>query len=154
MDDKKRIMDLVKEGRISVEEALRLIEAMGTDKPGSKTPPPSAPASPGYAYTTVTTSQPAHRGIAKMIRIVIDGEDVRLKVNVPASLAKFAANFIPPEAKAQINAQGIDLAGILDMLKGDLPEGKLVDIEINDMAKMSGGESRMSGPMKVMIEVL
>lgn len=150
MDDKKRIMDLVKEGRISVEEALKLIEAMG----GSKPTPPTAPASPGYAYTTVTTQQPAAKGIAKMIRIVIDGEDVKVKVNVPASLAKFAANFIPPDAKAQINAQGIDLVGILDMLKGDLPEGKLVDIEINDMAKMSNGETPMSGPMKVMIEVL
>lgn len=41
MQDKKRIMDMVKEGRITAEEAIRLLEAM--DSSASKT------ASSGYA---------------------------------------------------------------------------------------------------------
>ncbi len=144
MEDKKRIMDMVKEGKITVEEALRLLEAMDLG--------PKAP-SPGYAYAAATAAPPS-RGIAKMIRIVVDGQDVKVKVNLPAALAKFAASFIPPEAKQQLSSQGIDIAGILDMLKGELPEGRLVDVEISDMAKVSEGESEMTGPMKVMIEVL
>ena len=146
MEDKKRIMDMVKEGRISVEEALRLIEAM--DKPQAK------PAhSPAYAYNQATATAPA-KGIAKMIRIIVDGQDVKVKVNVPASLAKFASNFIPVDAQNQLASQGIDIAGILDMLKGELPEGRLVDVEINDIAKVGDTNGKMSGPMKVLIEVV
>lgn len=144
MEDKKRIMDMVKEGRISVEEALRLIEAM--DQPQPKAAPRA-----GMAYAAAAA--PA-RGIAKMIRITIDGQDVKVKVNVPASLAKFASNFIPVDAQNQLASQGIDLAGILDMLKGELPEGRLVDVEINDIAKVGDTGGKMSGPMKVLIEVV
>lgn len=147
MEDKKRIMDMVKEGKITVEEALRLLEAMESGRPKAATP------SAGYAYAVATTPPPA-KGIAKMIRIVVDGEDVKVKVNVPAALAKFASNFIPADAQSQLAAQGIDIAGILDMLKGELPEGRLVDVEISDVAKVSDGESKISGPMKVLIEVV
>ena len=84
---------------------------------------------------------------------MVDGEDVKVKVNVPASLAKFATNFIPADAQHQLASQGLDIAGILDMLKGELPEGRLVDVEINDVSKVDG-DSKMSGPMKVLIEVV
>ncbi|WP_299431320.1 hypothetical protein [uncultured Meiothermus sp.] len=147
MEDKKRIMEMVKEGKITADEAIRLLEAMDTGQP--KTASPSA----GYAYAVATTPPPA-RGIARMIRIVVEGEDVKVRVNVPAALAKFASNFIPPEAQRQLSSQGIDIAGILDMLKGELPEGRLVDVEISDVAKVSDGESKISGPMKVLIEVV
>lgn len=147
MEDKKRIMDMVKEGKITAEEAIRLLEAMDSGRP--QTAAPSA----GYAYAVATTPPPP-KGLAKMIRIVVDGEDVKVKVNVPAALARFASNFIPPEAKQQLNAQGIDIAGILDMLKGELPEGRLVDVEISDVAKVSEGETKMTGPMRVLIEVV
>ncbi|GIW32898.1 hypothetical protein [Meiothermus sp.] len=146
MDDKKRIMDMVKEGKITAEEAIRLLEAMDTRR---QTATPGA----GYAYAVATTPPPP-KGIAKMIRIVLDGEEVKVRVNVPAALAKFASNFIPPEAKQQLSAQGIDLASILDMLKGELPEGRLVDVEISDVGKVSEGQSKMSGPMRVLIEVV
>lgn len=146
MEDKKRIMDMVKEGKITAEEAIRLLEAMDSGRP---TTAPGA----GYAYAVATTPPPP-KGIARMIRIVVDGEDVKVKVNVPAALARFASNFIPPEAKQQLSAQGIDIASILDMLKGELPEGRLVDVEISDVAKVSEGETKMTGPMRVLIEVV
>ncbi|MCV5960324.1 hypothetical protein OFO30_33590, partial [Escherichia coli] len=88
----------------SDEEALRLIEAM--DRPQPKAAP-----SAGTAYAAAVAPAPA-RGIAKMIRIIVDGQDVKVKVNVPASLAKFASNFIPVDAQNQLASQGIDLAGI------------------------------------------
>lgn len=143
MEDKKRILDMVKEGKITAEEAIRLLEAMET----------SPPRASGFAYAVATTPLPP-KGIAKVVRIVIDGEEVKVKVNIPAALAKFAANFIPPEAKQQLSAQGIDIAGILDMLKGELPEGRLLDVEISDLGKLDDGESKMTGPMRVLIEVV
>jgi len=144
MEDKMRIMNMVREGKITAEEAIRLLEAMesGTPAPG-----------PGLAYAVASTPT-APKGIARMLRIVVDGEEVKLKVNLPAALAKFAANFIPPETKQQLSAQGIDLAGILDMLKGELPEGRLVDIEVNEVVSEKNGVTKVSGPMKVLIEVV
>ncbi|AWR86943.1 SHOCT-like domain-containing protein [Meiothermus taiwanensis] len=147
MEDKKRIMDMVKEGKITVEEAIRLLEAMDSGAPKT------ASLGSGYAYAAVAAPPPP-KGIAKMIRIVVDGEEVKVKVNIPAALAKFAANFIPPEAKQQLSAQGIDIAGILDMLKGELPEGRLLDVEISDVGKVGDGEVRMTGPMRVLMEVV
>ncbi|WP_018465222.1 SHOCT-like domain-containing protein [Calidithermus timidus] len=145
MEDKRRIMDMVKEGKISVEEAVRLLEAIE--------PQATSPRTPG----TVAVAVPPAKGIAKMLRISVSGEGIKVNVNLPVSLAKFAASFIPPEAKQAMSAQGIDLAGILDMLKGDLPEGRLVDVEIQDMAQFTGSEdqpSPLKGSMHVVIEVV
>jgi hypothetical protein len=136
MSDKQRIMDMVKEGKISPAEALKLLEALDTGSP---------------KYATVAA---VPKGLAKMIRIVVDAQDIKVKVNVPASLARFASNFIPPEAKTELTAQGIDLSSIFDILKHDLPEGKIVDVEINDMSRISEGGSSISGPMKVIVEVI
>ena len=158
MDNKKRIMDMVKENRISIDEALKLLEAL--DQPGAPTKgsPQVAvlPNRPNAAQQTRSVSEQVRPGIAKMIRIAVDGEDVKVKVNVPASLAKFASNFIPVDVQNQLASQGLDIVNILDMLKGELPEGRIVDVEISDMAKMAGGDENMpmKGPMKVIIEVV
>ncbi|RIH83840.1 SHOCT-like domain-containing protein [Calidithermus roseus] len=151
MEDKRRIMDMVKEGKISVEEAVRLLEAIE--------PQAASPRTPGTVAVAVPPAPPAPlaKGIAKMLRISVNGEGIKVNVNVPVSLAKFAASFIPPEAKQAMSAQGIDVAGILDMLKGDLPEGRLVDVEIQDMAQFTGDEGQRSplkGTMRVVIEVI
>jgi hypothetical protein len=151
MEDKRRIMDMVKEGKISVEEAVRLLEAIE--------PQAESPRTPGGVAVMAHPAPPAlpARGIAKMLRISVNGEGIKANVNVPVSLARFASSFIPPEAKQAMSAQGIDLAGILDMLKGDLPEGRLVDVEIQDMAKFTGEEGQpgpLRGTMRVVIEVV
>ncbi|WP_027894075.1 SHOCT-like domain-containing protein [Calidithermus chliarophilus] len=151
MEDKRRIMDMVKEGKISVEEAVRLLEAIEPPATG-----PRAPAGVAVMAPPAPPAPPA-RGIARMLRISVNGEGIKVNVNLPVSLAKFASNFIPPDAKQAMSAQGIDLAGILDMLKGDLPEGRLVDVEIQDMAQFTGDEGQRSplkGTMHVVIEVV
>ncbi len=146
MEDKKRIVNMVKEGKITVEEAIRLLEAME-----QVNPPPTRGS--GYAYA-VATNSPPQKGIARMVRIQLDAVDVKLKVNLPAALAKFAANFIPPETKSQLGAQGIDIDGILDMVKGELPEGRLVDLQVNEVVSEKYGATKVSGPVKILIEVV
>jgi hypothetical protein len=156
MDNKKRIMDMVKENRISVEEALKLLEAL--EQPGASASPRVAvlPNRPNVAPAVQAVGNQVRPGIARMIRIALDGEDVKVKVNVPAALAKFASNFIPSDVQHKLASQGLDIANILDMLKGELPEGRIVDVEVSDMAKMSNGDGDrpMKGPMKVIIEVV
>ncbi|MCS7058906.1 MAG: hypothetical protein NZ849_09255 [Meiothermus sp.] len=125
MSDKERIMLMFKEGKVSLQEALQLLEAIQNSD----------------VYTSSNS-----KGAAKMLRIAIDSEEVRVKVNLPVSLARFAAHFIPPEAKEQLSAQGIEISGLLDMLKNDLPEGRLVDMEVS--------ESESKKPTQVVIEVV
>lgn len=140
--EKQRVMEMVQQRRISTEEAIRLLEAL--DGP---------PTARGFQSTQPTASP---TGPAHMLRIRVDSQEIRVNVNVPVALARFASQFVPPDAREQIKLQGIDLAQILDLLKGELPEGKLVDVEITDMARMSSedGNPKMSGPMRITIEVI
>lgn len=95
MEDKKRIMDMVKEGKITVEEAIRLLEAMDSGvqnrvlglRCGGGPPTPQRH----------RQDDPYCGGRRRRQEI---------KVNIPAALAKFAANFIPPEAKQQVKRPG------------------------------------------------
>ena len=138
--EKSRVMELVQQGKVSPEEAIRLLEALEGPRPARGfSPPPAQATSP-----------------AQMLRIRVDSQEIRVNVNVPVALAKFASQFVPPDARDQMKLQGIDLVQILDLLKGELPEGKLVDVEITDMARMSseGEGSKLSGPMRITIEVI
>ncbi|MCL4454303.1 MAG: hypothetical protein M1157_01480 [Deinococcus sp.] len=136
MTDKQKILDMLRGGQLSVQESLNLLEALEFPKSGAPPSPPRPPA-----------------GIAKMLRITVDGKDVKVKVNVPVSLAKFAFKFVPLEAREELEEQGIDIAEILDQLKGELPEGRLVDVEVSDASKF-GDDGKLSGPMRVVIEVV
>lgn len=82
--------------------------------------------------TTVTVSR-TPRKTARLLKIEIessDGSNVRL--NLPIGLANFALKMIPKQAQHQMAEQGIDVATLAEMLKGELPEGNLVEVESND----------------------
>jgi hypothetical protein len=40
------------------------------------------------------------------------------------------------------------------MLKGELPEGRLLDMEVNEVVSEKNGATKVSGPVKVLIEVV
>ncbi|RDI94830.1 hypothetical protein DV704_10185 [Meiothermus sp. QL-1] len=121
MEHKERVMQMFKEGRISVQEALRLLEAMG--------PEPAPPAS---------------KSPARMIRIAVEGR-ANVKVNLPLGLARFALRFIPPDVQQSLLQQGLDLPGLLESLRDDIPEGRLVDVQIDELPE---------GPIRVVVEVV
>jgi hypothetical protein len=120
-DERRRVLDMLAEGRISADDAANLLKALGED------------ATPGAAVP-----RPARKGTARNFRISIDVDDgagaknAKIRVNIPVGLARFASRFLPPEAKAELDAQGIDLAAIIDGLGDDVPEGPLVDIDVDD----------------------
>jgi hypothetical protein len=83
--------------------------------------------------------RPPRTGTARTFRVSVDafdGDDgerkARIRVNIPIGLARFASRFLPPEAKAQLDAQGIDLAALLDGLGEEVPDGPLVDIDVDE----------------------
>ncbi len=116
-DERKRILDMLAAGQITAEQAAELLEAIG---------PTSA---------TTASAVPATKGIARLLRISIDAhkpdgaKEATVRVNVPIALAKFAGRFLPPDARRELESQGIDLSSLLDSLGTDVPDGKLVDID-------------------------
>ncbi|PZA06707.1 MULTISPECIES: hypothetical protein [unclassified Meiothermus] len=130
MEDKKKIMDMVKEGKISIDQALELLEAL-------------EPSGEHRGFSLAPTSS-APQGTARLLRIQVDAQEAKVRVNVPVALAKFALSFVPEEARENLSDRGIDLSNLLDSLGSNLPEGRLVEIEGSD-----DGE-----PFKVIVEVV
>lgn len=127
-DERARILTLLESGTISADQAAVLLEAIGNETAAKgKAKVPLAPARP------VTPKPPA-----QLLRIAIDAvddlddENVKINVNVPLKLARFAANFMPQDARAELTDQGIDLADILNSLGDELPDGPLVDIDATE----------------------
>ena len=119
MSERQRILTMLQQGNLTPGEADRLLAALEKDPAESKAEPPRA------------------KGNADLLRIHIDvkehGEQkAKMNVNVPLGLAKFAGRFMPESARNELDAQGIDLAGLVEQLEHDLPDGPLVDIDVDD----------------------
>jgi len=120
--ERKRILDMLASGQLTSEQALQLLAALDAPAP----PAPPAPAKPAAA-----------RGTARLLRINVDALDddqerAKVRVNLPLGLAKLASRFLPQEAKAEINIQGIDLEEIIDSIGSETPDGVLVDMDVDD----------------------
>ncbi len=103
---RRRVLEMLAAGKVSVTEAERLLDALE---------PPAAP---------------QEREGGRLLRVLVksgDGEEVR--VNLPLSLARVALEFLPAEHRALLQREGIDLDALLAGLKGELPEGRLVEVK-------------------------
>ena len=114
-DEKARILKMVEEGKISSEEAVKLLEAM------DKTVEP------------VASVVPVKKGkkFMRFLKIrVYEGNLDKPKVNVavPMGLIKLAMKFVPEDAKAQINDHDIDLEEIIKAVDENT-EGKLLEVD-------------------------
>lgn len=156
-EERRRILDLLALGTINVEQAAELLKALGPSKEETLPLPPAAtqPGAPPQSYQAPQQPQPpqtpTRRVKRKFVRIRIDstkgdGKDAKVNVNVPIALAKFALRFIPADAKAELVAQGIDVAQLLDGFDEDVPDGKLLDL----VAEQGDG----SGTAHITIEVI
>jgi hypothetical protein len=107
MNSKEKILEMVKDGIITVEEGLKLLEALD----------PKAPQQP------TTPKKPVNE---RMIRILVDSEDgERVRVNLPMSLVKLG-----------LDINGIDLNQILSQIDTDLVDGELITVDGKDGEKV------------------
>lgn len=135
-DSRKRILDMLASGAISADDAAKLLAAIGGEtRPGTSPPAPKP------------------RTAARVLRVSIDAHDdeegrerAKIRVNIPLGLAKFASRFLPPEAKRELEAQGIDLADLLASLGDEVHDGPLIDIDVDD-------DSGRGKKAKILIEV-
>jgi hypothetical protein len=98
-DDRRSILEMLATGRITADEADRLLAAL---EPGPGAP--SAPPEAGY---------PANRAMAKYLRISVDTNEedddgpTKVNIRVPMQLLRAGvrlASIIPPAARDEVNA--------------------------------------------------
>ncbi|MGC8966934.1 MAG: SHOCT-like domain-containing protein [Thermus sp.] len=106
MEEKRRVLEMVRAGEIGVEEALSLLEAL--------------------------EERPRTKGPAQVLRVRVhvydEGKPVRVNVNLPLALAELLEAFLPQEAKLALAGRGVALGDLLRLVREGVPEGKLVEI--------------------------
>lgn len=137
-EERKRVLDMLAGGKISVDDATALLKALGPT-PAEAYAAPLPPEPPAAASAAAVRSVPAaprsatsRRGRALRINIAeVEGgrSKAKVKLNIPLGLAKFALRFVPAQAKEELAAQSIDLNQLLDGISEESPEGPIVDIE-------------------------
>ncbi|GAB6274512.1 MAG: hypothetical protein STSR0004_13750 [Peptococcaceae bacterium] len=129
-DEKSKLLQMVRDGKISVEEGLELLSALeGAENGVSGVPDPEK--KPGDRF----------------LRVHVDSAEAKVNVNIPLSLLKVAsrlgnmiAGFIPGEARREMTGRGLDLSRIdfgelVSLIDQGLEDGKLVDVDIEDPEK-------------------
>ncbi|MDQ0462579.1 hypothetical protein QO010_000327 [Caulobacter ginsengisoli] len=91
--DRRRILDMLADGRISAEEADRLIAALDRDA-GPVTVLPAAKARAKYLRVAVETTD--HRGVPSNVNVRVPMQVLRAGVRL--------AGVIPPQARDKVNA--------------------------------------------------
>jgi hypothetical protein len=115
-EEKRLILEMVKEGKISVEEAEQLLEK----------------ANPGESIDDTTGVK--KQDSKKFLRVRVTEEDkVKANIKIPIGLAKVGLKIIPKE-KLTVNGEQIDVDEILRMIK-EGTEGELVNIDAEDKGK-------------------
>ena len=116
-EERKTILEMVKDGKITTEEADKLLEEI----------------EPQQSSATVIGPNSLNK---KFLRIrVDDGSDTKVNVNIPIALAEVGLKMVPKE-KLQINGNEITIDHILQLIE-EGTEGELVNIDVNENGKQT-----------------
>ncbi len=115
-EEKRMILEMVKDGKVSVDEAEQLLEK----------------ANPGESFDdTPDTKKPNSK---KFLRIRVTEEDeVKVNIKIPIMLAKVGLKFIP-KGKMKVNGEPISADQIMELIK-EGTEGEIVNIDTEDKGK-------------------
>jgi len=124
-----KVLEMIKEGKITPEEGEKLLSAMGMDSEADAEAPKKAKHT--MLRVRVDTTDPEKK------------DQVKVSINVPLALAKKAAGLIaliPNDAKAELAAKGIDLSSIdiaelIGMFEDGLITEELVNVQAGDDEK-------------------
>jgi len=107
-EERKKILEMLAAGKITSEEAERLLDKLGAT--------PGEPQSNGSAADSGTTRPP------RWLRVVVDSNDGdKVNIRVPLALVRTGiklSTLLPSQATEKMRAQGIDLSH-LGELDGD-----------------------------------
>ena len=115
-EEKRIILEMLKEGKISVEEAEQLLEK----------------ANPGESYDDKPKVKKPNS--KRFLRVRVTEEDkVKANVNIPIALAEVGLNLIP-KSKLMVDGKQINMDQILKLIE-EGTEGELVNIDAEDDGK-------------------
>ena len=115
-EEKKIILEMLKEGKISVEEAEQLLEKVDNGE-------------------TINTPPRANKpNSKKFLRVRVTEEDkVKANVNIPIALAEVGLNLVPKN-KLKVDGKQINMDQILKLIE-EGTEGEIVNIDAEDEGK-------------------
>lgn len=117
MNTKEQILQMVKDGTITVDEGVQLLTALEAKVPEE---------------TEVITKRANPK---RMLKIVVDSDKDKVRVNIPLSLAKIGLKLGMSDAfnvnGKPLNLQGIDLDSIVSQLDEE-SQGEIATVETDD----------------------
>ena len=127
-EEGKQVLQLLADGKIDVEQAYRLLRALGDVEDGAPRPPraPFAPFPPTPPTPPTAPTAPGGRGRTLRIRVTEDGEQ-KVNIAIPLAIAKIGKMKIASSGlvRGHLGKFGIDLDELLRSV--DFP-GKIVDV--------------------------
>ncbi|CEP79838.1 hypothetical protein QJR30_04915 [Paraclostridium sordellii] len=126
MEDKKRVLKIIEEGKINAEEGLKLLEALESN-PGEEVKLKKQPVVDENEFFKIDKNSSKE----KMIYIrVISSDGERVKVNIPIGFLKvLGSNSIM--GSANLDKYNIDINSIIDAVENGF-EGRLVEVNSDD----------------------
>ncbi len=112
-EERTKILNMIKEGKLSVDEASQLLDALGKNDDESASPPPRAKPGAGTLRISVTET---------------DTGKAKVNLTIPLKLAQLARSLIPESERTRIQEQGIDLDSLFSTLS-EGTAGKILDVE-------------------------
>ena len=115
-EEKRMILQMIKDGKISIEEAEELLEKANPNESSD---------------SNVRSKKPNSK---KFLRVRVTEEDkVKANVNIPIALAEVGLNLIP-KGKLVVDGKQINMDQILKLIE-EGTEGELVNIDSQDNGK-------------------
>jgi hypothetical protein len=117
----KKVLEMLAEGKITSEDAERLLDKLAA---GKETPESTAPEN----QESPTTATPR-----KYLRILVNGEGKDVNVRVPLSFVRTGVGLmavLPPRVADKLNDKGFDLSALKD-LRGDELNEALNTLNVN-----------------------
>lgn len=133
MNEKTKILEMLENGKITVEEAERLLAAVEDVKPASEKKHKIK-----NAEAKVTLKNGKLKGKLKIVVDSKDGDNVR--VTIPLKLARTINKFLPKEALESITEEGINIESIIASIEDSIDE---IDEDIVNVTSSDGESVRI-----------
>lgn len=124
-DEKAKVLQMIQEGKITVDEGMALLDALNETEPRE----------PDFNPANLSN---------RFLKVRVDNSQSKVNVNIPLRLLKVTSklvnmgmNYIPDDARKEMESKGIDISKIdfeelVGLIDQGLVDGKLVDVDTED----------------------
>ncbi|SRR6056297_2182439 len=113
-EERKRILKMLDEGKINVDEAEELLSTVED----------SVESGSSGAIPVRSTEE------ASALKIIVtEAGEEEVNISIPMQLVKMLKSFIPASAKEKLDEKGVSIDKVMEQIKKGAFDGKLVDIK-------------------------